>query len=76
MSISEKELKLFKHFEVMDMLGCSISIPSIYRVIAEEAFVKNLKGPEVESIRRCLKALYKGDIRRMTPEWDALICFA
>lgn len=45
----------------------------IYSVVADEVFLENRQGPAVEALRRAVKALRKGIVRRLTPEFDALV---
>lgn len=74
---SEKEIELLKYFGISEhLLGdCCISAPALYRVAVEKAFCENMKGVEVESLRRCYNALQKCSIYRLTKEWDAMIEF-
>lgn len=74
---SEKELKLFEFFGVSHLLKSSVSLaPVVYRAMVEKAFMDDIKGPEVESLRRCYNALMKCTVYRMTKDWDALIEFS
>jgi hypothetical protein len=47
--------------------------PTVLEIVAKEAFIEDMKGPAVDSLRRCLKAFNKGKVYRMTPEFDDLI---
>lgn len=47
--------------------------PTVLEIVAREAFIEDMKGPAVESLRRCLKAFLKRNVYRMTPEFDELI---
>jgi len=68
---SEKEIKLIETFGYGDLL--SVNAPSLYRMMAEKAFIADMKGPHVESLRRCMKAIQECKIYRLTKEWDDLI---
>lgn len=76
---SDKELEMIKqlssHWYNLILRGDddSITPPTVFRILAEDCFVRDLKGPAVESLRRCMKAIWESKIHRMTPEWDALI---
>ena len=74
---SDKEMKLISFFGFAEIVkndkGHSIATPSLYRMMVEKAFIENMKGTEVESLRRCAKALYTGKINRLTTEWDEMI---
>lgn len=72
---SQKEFEMIKaiHPEYSKYLD-NHPIFVVYRMTAEYAFVNNLQGKAVDSLRRCLKEMYKVDaIYRNTPEWDNLI---
>lgn len=75
---SEKEVKLFTFFNMEQFLrGWSgVYPPQLYSMAALKAFEKNLKGPEVESLRRCIKALTEASVYRETKEWDDMIEFS
>ena len=45
----------------------------LYEMMAKRVFIENLSGSEVESLRRCVKAIHYGTIYRHTQEWDELI---
>jgi hypothetical protein len=49
-----------------------INPPNLYRIMAEEAFVDNRRGPAIEALRRVCKALRDSKIYRCTPEFDKL----
>jgi hypothetical protein len=74
---SDKEMKLFSYFG----FGCladrgddsCITAPVIYRMCVEKAFLNNMQGEAVESLRRCFSALVGSKVFRMTPEWDEMI---
>jgi hypothetical protein len=59
---SKKEISLFKHFGVDYFLGTSLECDpmTIYRQAVEVAFLEDMSGPMVESLRRCMKALKLG----------------
>ena len=71
---SQKEIDLFKYFGYYDLIrDTNISAPVIYRMMIEKAFLEDMKGKPVESLRRCQKALNSCSVYRLTPEWDAMI---
>lgn len=47
--------------------------PTVLEIVAKEAFLEDMKGPAVDSLRRCLKAYTKGKVYRITSEFDELI---
>ena len=69
---SEKEKKLIAYFGYSDII-CKITPITMYKMMMEKAFIDNMTGPEVESVRRCNKALKEFSCYRCTPEWDAMI---
>jgi hypothetical protein len=71
---SQKEIDLFKYFGYDYFVSDGhISAPVIYRMMVEKAFLEDMKGKPVESLRRCQKALNSCSVYRLTPEWDAMI---
>jgi hypothetical protein len=71
---SQKEIDLFKYFGYDDLASCrSITVPVIYSMMVEKAFLCDMHGKPVESLRRCQKALNSRSVYRLTPEWDAMI---
>jgi len=73
---SERELALFIHFgyEYMIDIGTDALQPdTFYQLMVEVAFLNNMKGPKVDSLRRCYFALKNRTCYRGTPEWDAMI---
>ena len=75
---SEAEQKLIgaisKHW--LDVITkTEINPPTLYRCLAEEVFVEDRKGPEVEALRRCCKAIITCNPYRMTKEFDSLCEF-
>lgn len=70
---SQKELKLFERLGYLHFVKDIQDPLTIYRICAEKVFMSNKQGPEVDSIRRCLKAMYDFSPHRLTEEWDALI---
>lgn len=71
---SEKEVKMFTALGFEELLERLQDEPvTMYRIVSEEAFIKDLRGPLVDSLRRCLSALRTCSMYRMTDEFDALI---
>ncbi len=75
---SEKELALIKFFGFDNLIDitCPVAAITLYRMMVEKAFVENLQGLEVESLRRCFKAINESSIFRMTSEWDDMIALS
>jgi len=74
---SKRERELLKFFGVAKMIEArSMPVMAVYRSAMEQAFLDDMQGPEVESLRRCMRALQKGEPYRNTPEWDELIKFS
>lgn len=69
---SEKEHQLIDHFG-FDEISEKINPIAMYRMMAEKAFMEELTGPAVDSLRRCLIAYHKCTVYRMTKEWDDFI---
>lgn len=70
---SDAEWKLVKFFG-MENVAWTIDSPiTVYRMMGEKAFLADMKGPEVEALRRCIHAINNCTIYRNTHEWDALI---
>jgi len=69
-SIKELQLIHLLHFD--HMVG-HIGPIQLYEMMAKRVFIENLSGSEVESLRRCVKAIHYGTIYRHTQEWDELI---
>ncbi len=74
---SEAEVKLFTKLGYSNMLQeTSVTPPVLYRMAVEQAFLGCLIGPEIEALRiGAINVLWTGKIKRMTPEFDALITF-
>jgi hypothetical protein len=70
---SDKEKALFSVFGYSDVLRLCISAPIIYRMCVEKAFIDNMQGKTVESLRRCYKALQSMSVIRLTEQWDEMI---
>jgi hypothetical protein len=71
---SQKEIDLIRYFGYDDLIhDNNISAPTIYRMMVEKAFLCDLRGKPVESLRRCQRTLNSCFIYRLTPEWDAMI---
>jgi hypothetical protein len=73
---SEKEHRLFKYFKV-DYLAGRLSPKEVYREAIVNAFVDEyyMDCRECESLRKAYVALIEDSVKRMTPEFDALIRF-
>lgn len=70
---SEAEMRLIKHFAFEDI--CQNIPPfSMYRMMAEKAFICNEQSAMADSLRLCMVSFETTN--RMTPEWDALIAGA
>jgi len=54
-------------------IKCYINPISIWEMMVKKAFALNMKGPEVEAIRRGFIALESGNVFRMSPEFEAII---
>ncbi len=63
------------HWASLIEKGTSITSvpPTVLDCVVMEVFLENKQGPEVDSLRRCVKALKNSELYRMTPEYDALI---
>jgi hypothetical protein len=71
---SDKEIKLIKHFGFEHLINTdSIVAPTLYRMMAEKAFLDAEEGLYAQSLRRCIIAFNTGSVFRNTPEWDKLI---
>lgn len=74
MEYSKKELEMFTLLDYEDLCyKTNLYPPSVYQIVAEACFIKDLQGLAVDSLRRCMEAFKKSEVWRMTPEWDALI---
>lgn len=74
---SEKELRLIEFFGYGDIAGSgSCAGPVMYRMMAEKAFLDYMEGKEVESLRRCCRAMNDMSVYRLTKEWDDMIEFS
>lgn len=75
---SKAEKKLIKsissHWHDVIMIT-DIAPFSLYKILAERAFIDDMNGSNVEALRRVCKALEECKIYRMTPEFDALCEF-
>ena len=74
---SEKELELFKHFDIDDVLKNPSAPPVlIYATVLPYIALMNYDRIDVrviDSLRRCIKAIEKSNPHRETEEFDALI---
>jgi hypothetical protein len=76
---SEKEMKLFKYFgyDSPTLLDDNhISAPALYQMMVNKAFCNDMLGTEVNSLRKCYKALQSCSVYRMTTAWDDMIEFS
>lgn len=72
--LSQSEQLMFTLLGYGDLLASEDLEPiTMYRIALEDAFLNSKKGPGVESLRRCYKALTSGTPHRLTPAFDALI---
>ena len=69
---SDKETEMFKALG-LEYLLANLEPSPLYRIAIEEAFMKDLKGKAVESLRRTGKAFADSTVFRRTKEFDALI---
>lgn len=69
---SDKELELFRAFGYDDKVN-DIPVVDLYRLCVQKAFLLDLRGPHVNSLRECYKAILSCSPYRMTPEFDELI---
>lgn len=72
MTYSDKEVGLIKSFGFDYLLNQEPSIT--YSALAMHCFRENLRGDNVDSLRRCFLAFEKGTPYRKTEEFDNLIC--
>jgi hypothetical protein len=72
-NFSTKEVALFEALGFNDLLEASVEPVTLYEIAAREAFLKGAEGKEVQSLRRCLRAIQEGSPYRMTQEFDSLI---
>jgi len=75
---SKAELKLIKSISPQwgnVVTKTNIAPSSLYKILAERAFIDNATGPDVEALRRVCKALEECKIYRQTPEFDSLCEF-
>jgi hypothetical protein len=69
---SDKEKQLIEFFGFSDIIN-NVQPPVLYRMMAEYAFIHDLSGPYVDSLRRCIMALNHALVYRMTTTWDEMI---
>lgn len=69
---SDREIKILEFFG-LEKAACCVDPPTLFAMAAEKAFVFNMLGAEVESLRRMMNALWDGSIFRGTKEWEDLI---
>lgn len=53
----------------------SITPHRLYEILATEVFIENKQGPEIEALRKVMKACLDCKPYRMTPEFDELCQF-
>lgn len=74
---SEKEKAMFKALGQTKNLQFAeqgfLHVGELYKSACEKAFLEELSGPAVDSLRRTMKAWNESAIRRLSPEFDALI---
>jgi len=73
---SRKEVAMFARIGVELEVMRMVTVNQLYNAAVRKAFIENQQGPAVESLRRCIMEWDKGEkdgVRRLTPEWDALI---
>ena len=71
-NLSPKERELFKALKTPPDWFRSYTTMQLYTQSSFRAFAQDLKGPAVESLRRCMNHLDSGKYR-FTPEFEALI---
>ena len=73
---SEKELLMIKvlspHWHKM-VTEVDFNEPTVLDILGKECFLEERKGPAVDSLRRCLKAISECKPYRKTKEYDDLI---
>jgi hypothetical protein len=69
---SDKERDLFVFFGLSNLIDY-IEPVTLYQMCVEKAFLDDIQGPYVDSLRRCYKALRNCSVYRMTQEWDEMI---
>lgn len=77
---SKVELKLIQElsphwYKLITESEADFNQPAVYGILIEHVFRNKMRGPAVEAIRRCAKALHACKPYRMTPEFDALATF-
>lgn len=72
MKYSVKEKELFSSLGVGHLVE-AFNPPKLYRTAMTLAFSSNREGKDVESLRRCIKAVDNCFPYRLTEEFDALI---
>lgn len=70
---SMKEAKLMEAFSMKHLCDIIDVPPSLFRICVEQAFINNMQGEAVESLRRIYKACINCNPYRLTPEFEALI---
>lgn len=75
MGYSIKELRLIEKFGYYKLAyeDNGIPPPAIYKMMMEKAFMEDMQGDHVESLRRCVRAMWLHNMYRSTPEFEALI---
>jgi hypothetical protein len=69
---SNNEQKMFEALGLSHLLE-HLEAAQLYRAAVEHAFLENLTGKAVDSLRKTANAFFKSTCYRHTPEFDALI---
>lgn len=76
---TEAELKMIRaiseHWYNLVTGDTEFNTPRVFSILAEECFIEDRRGPEVDALRRALGALQKCKIYRHTKEFDELCTF-
>lgn len=74
---SKKEMKMIRSISpnIADLAESNetLSPVTILEMTARQAFIDDVKGPAVESLRRCMKSIRDCNPYRNTPEYEQLI---
>ena len=68
-----KELEMFRSLGYSYQLNMPVSVVEFYKMIAEKCFIHDVRGVDVDSLRRCLRAIINCNPYRKTQEFDDLI---
>lgn len=72
---SESEINLFESLGHSKYILNGVNPVALYDIAALKAFRENLQGPEIEALRRGVKAIHGCKVYRMTEEFDNLLRF-